>query len=47
MSTQTSGEVNHSPGASTPDLSFAELWFLLSLLSMAPPEVELLLQLSQ
>lgn len=44
MTAQASGEVNHSPGASPPDLSFAEFWFLLSLLSMASPQVELLLQ---
>lgn len=44
MTAQTSGEVNHSPGASPPDLSSAEFWFLLSLFSMASPQVELLLQ---
>lgn len=41
MTAQTLGERNHSPGTSPPDLSFAVFWCLLSLLSVASPQVEL------
>lgn len=41
MTAQTLGEMNHSPGTSPPDSYFAMFWRLLSLLSMASPQVEL------
>lgn len=41
MTAQTLGEMNHSPGTSPPDLSFAMFWCLLSLLGIASPQVEL------
>lgn len=45
MTAQTLGEMNHSPGSSPPDSSFAMFWCLLSLLSMASPQVELVFAL--